>query len=53
MEEKDGCEVGGTGGKGFASSLCRAHPQDCDKNKEIRGENDHDGDDFIEIGHNV
>ena len=53
MEDNNGCEVGGTGGKGFAPSLCRAHPQDGHENKQVGSEDDHSGEDLIEGGHNV
>jgi hypothetical protein len=52
MDDSDGCEVGGTGRKCSVSSLCRAHPQDGDKNKQVGGQDDHNGKSLIEIDHN-
>lgn len=49
MEDHDDCEMGGTGRKGFASPLCRAHLQDGDEDKQIGGEDDHNSENLIEI----
>ena len=53
MKDNDSSEVGSTGGKGFAPSLCRVHPQDGDENKQVGREDDHNGDNLIECGHSV
>ena len=53
MKDSDGSKVGSTGGKGFTPSLCRKHPQDDDENKQVGCEDDHNGDNLIEIGHSV
>ena len=53
MKDNDGCKVGSTGGKGFGLFLCRVHPQDGEEDKQVGGEDDHDGDDLTESGHNV
>ena len=53
MKDNDGSKVGITGGKGFTPSLCRKHPQDDDENKQVGCEDDHNGDNLIESGHNV
>jgi hypothetical protein len=52
MEDNDDCEVRDTSGKCLVPSLCRAHPQDSDENKEVRSENDHIGKGIIENCHN-
>lgn len=52
MEDNDDCEVGGTGGKGFAPPLYRAHPQDGDEDKQVGGEDNHNTNTLIEGSHN-
>ena len=52
MKDNDGCEVGGTGRKGFGYSSCIVHPQHGDENEQVGGEDDHTGYDLIEHGHN-
>ena len=53
VKDNDDSEVGSTGGKSFAPFVCRVHPQDGDENKQVGHEDDRDGDDLIECGHNV
>lgn len=41
VEDGDGCQVGGTGGKGFLAPTCRRHPHNSDKNEYIGHQNNH------------